>query len=183
MKRLILVIALLFSAEAALAEVPFQFAAPNLRTPDDPIVNGVRLAIFHGKNQSVRGADFGIGSLSETGTFSGFSAILGIGKLTGDMKGFASALVNIHSGSDTGVNAAFFNQIHTLKSGANIGFVNIADGFTMIDLGGLNLSDSSTVQVGFLNVTKKITGVQIGFLNIAENGFLPVFPFFNFPKN
>ena len=34
-----------------------------------------------------------------------------------------------------------------------------------------------------INVTKTIKGVQLGFLNLAENGFLPVFPFFNFPKN
>ena len=52
----------------------------------------------------------------------------------------------------------------------------------MVDLGGLNVSDSSSAQLGFLNITKKLTGVQIGFLNIAENGFLPMFPIFNFPK-
>ena len=46
-----------------------------------------------------------------------------------------------------------------------------------------HVSDSSTVQLGFVNVTQRIKGVQIGFLNVASNGFLPVFPFFNFPKN
>jgi hypothetical protein len=64
-----------------------------------------------------------------------------------------------------------------------VGFVNIADGATMVDVGGLNVSNRSTAQVGFINVTKQITGFQFGFLNIAENGFLPVFPIFNFPKN
>ena len=53
----------------------------------------------------------------------------------------------------------------------------------MVDVGGVNVSERSTVQLGFLNITQKIRGVQIGFLNIAENGFLPMFPFFNFPKN
>ena len=38
-------------------------------------------------------------------------------------------------------------------------------------------------RLGFVNVTRKIENVQIGFLNFAENGFLPVFPFFNLPKN
>ena len=52
-----------------------------------------------------------------------------------------------------------------------------------IDLGGLNVSDRSTVQLGFINITQRIEGVQLGFINLAENGFLPVFPFFNFPKN
>jgi hypothetical protein len=183
MKRLILVFSLLVFSEAALAETPFQFAAPNLRAPDDPDVNGIRFAVIHGKNQSVRGVDLGLLSLSETSNLSGFSAVLGMGKLNGDMSGLATGLINVHTGKDTGVNAAFVNRINTVESGANVGFVNIADGYTMVDLGGLNVSDRSSVQLGFLNVTKKLTGIQIGFLNLAENGFLPMFPFFNFPKN
>jgi hypothetical protein len=183
MKRLILVFSLLVFSEAALAETPFQFAAPNLRAPDDPDVNGIRFAVIHGKNQSVRGVDLGLLSLSETSNLSGFSAVLGMGKLNGDMSGLATGLINVHTGKDTGVNAAFVNRINTVESGANVGFVNIADGYTMVDLGGLNVSDRSSVQLGFLNVTKKLTGIQIGFLNLAENGFLPMFPSFNFPKN
>ena len=183
MKRLLLVFALLVFSESAFAEVPFQFSAPNLRAPDDPDVNGIRLALLHGENHSVRGVDLGVLSLSETQTLVGFSAVVGMSKLTGDMSGLASGLINVHSGKDTGVNAGFVNRINTLESGANVGFVNIADGYSMVDVGGLNLSDGSAVQLGFLNVTKKLTGVQIGFLNLAENGFLPFFPFFNFPKN
>ena len=183
MKRLILVFSLLLSSEAALAETPFQFAAPNLRAPDDPNVSGIRFALFHGKNQSVRGIDLGLFSLSETSNLTGFSGVFGMGRLNGDLSGCASGLINVHAGQDTGVNAAFLNRVNTVKSGANVGFVNIADGYTMVDLGGLNVSDRSTVQLGFLNVTRKLTGVQIGFLNLAENGFLPMFPFFNFPKN
>jgi hypothetical protein len=182
-QRLILILSLLVSSQAALAETPFQFAAPNLRAPDDPNVSGVRFTVIHGVNQSVRGVDFGLLSLSETANLTGFSAILGVGKLTGNMSGLASSLVNVHTGKDTGVNAAFINRVNTVESGANIGFVNIADGYTMVDLGGLNVSNGSSVQLGFLNVTKKLKGVQIGFLNLAENGFLPMFPFFNFPKS
>jgi hypothetical protein len=182
MKRIILVLSLLVFSEAALAETPFQFAAPNLRAPDDPNVSGIRFAVIHGKNQSVRGVDLGLFSLSETRNLSGLSAVLGMGKLNGDMSGCATGLINVHTGRDTGVNAAFVNRINTLESGANLGFVNVSDGYTMLDLGGLNVSDRSSVQLGFINVTRKITGVQIGLLNLAENGFLPMFPFFNFPK-
>jgi hypothetical protein len=180
---MILVLLLLVFAKAALAETPFQFAAPNLRAPDDPHVNGIRFAVIHGRNQRVRGVDLGFLSVSETRDLSGFSAVLGMGKLDGDLRGCASSIINLHDGKDTGVNLAFVNQINTLESGANIGFLNIADGYTMLDLGGLNVSDRSSVQLGFLNVTKELRGVQIGFLNFAENGFLPLFPFFNFPKN
>ena len=61
--------------------------------------------------------------------------------------------------------------------------MNIADGATLVDVGGLNVSERSTAQLGFINFTKEITGFQFGFLNFAENGFLPFFPIFNFPKN
>jgi hypothetical protein len=180
---MILVLSLLVFAEAALAETPFQFAAPNLRAPDDPNVSGIRFAVLHGKNQSVRGVDLGLLSLSETTNLSGLSLVFGMGKLNGDMSGWASAFINVHTGKDTGLNAALVNRINTLESGANIGFVNVADGYTMLDLGGVNVSERSSVQLGFLNVTKKLTGVQIGFLNVAENGFLPMFPILNFPRD
>jgi hypothetical protein len=181
MKSLMIVLALLVCSPA-LADTPFQFAAPNVRAPDDPAVSGMRLSFFHGTNDRVRGVDFGILSLSETKHLSGFSAVVGMGKLDGPMNGLASGLINVHTGIDRGVNAAFINRVNTMQAGANIGFVNVADDYTMVDIGGLNVSDSSTVQVGFLNVTKRIKSVQIGFLNVAENGFLPVFPIFNFPK-
>jgi hypothetical protein len=182
-KSLILVVSFLAFSESAFAGAAFQFAAPGVRAPDDPNVNGLRFSVIHGSNQTIRGADFGLVSLSETGDLFGFSAVLGMGRLSGNMTGCATGLVNVHTGIDTGVNVGAVNRINTLKNGANIAMVNIADGFTRVDVGGLNVSESSTVQVGFLNVTKRIDAVQIGFLNVAENGFLPVFPFFNFPKN
>ena len=147
-------------------------------------MNGIRISIFHGKNRSVRGLDLGLLSLSETSNLSGVGLVLGMGKVTGGMSGGAAfSLINIHTGRDTGLNAAFVDRINSAESAVDVGFVNIADGTTMLDVGGLNVSNSSTVQLGFINATKKIRGFQFGFVNIAENGFLPVFPIFNFPKN
>ena len=184
MKRMILCFFLLVYANMASAETPFQFAAPNHQSPKDPNVNGVRLSILHGKNQSIRGLDLGLLSLSETSNLSGLALVLGMGKVTGEMSGGAAiSLINVHTGRDSGLNAAFINRISTGESVVNVGFVNIADGTTMLDLGGLNVSDRSTVQLGFINITKKITSFQFGFVNIAEDGFLPWFPIFNFPKN
>ena len=183
MRRLVLCFALLVCANLASAETPFQLGVPNNNAPDDPDVNGVRLSIFYGKNRSVRGLDLGLLSLSETSSLSGVAFVLGMGKVTGEMSGGAAfSLINIHTGRDRGLNAAFINRINSAESAVDVGFVNIADGATMLDVGGLNVSDSSTAQLGFINVTKKITGFQFGFVNIAENGFLPVFPIFNFPK-
>ena len=184
MKRTILGFVFLVSANLASAETPFQFSAPNHQSPKDPNVNGVRLSILHGKNQSVRGLDLGLLSLSETSNLSGAGLVLGMGKVTREMSGGAAiSLINVHTGSDTGLNAAFVNRIHVAEHAVDFGFVNIADATTLVDVGGLNVSNRSTVQLGFINVTKKITGVQIGFVNVAENGFLPMFPIFNFPKN
>ncbi len=184
MKRMVLCCFFLAYANMASAETAFQFAAPNIQAPEDPDVNGVRFSILHGRNQSVRGLDLGLLSLSETSNLSGLSLVLGISKVTDEMSGGASiSLINLHTGSDTGVNAAFLNLIHSAENALNFGFVNIADGGTLVDVGGLNVSERSVVQVGFINVTKEITSFQFGFLNIAENGFLPWFPIFNFPQN
>jgi hypothetical protein len=96
--------------------------------------------------------------------------------------GAAFALINFHTGKDTGLNAAFINKLNSADGAVTVGFVNIADGTTMVDVGGLNISDRSTAQIGFINGTKELKGFQFGFVNMAENGFLPVFPIFNFPK-
>lgn len=183
MKRVILFLAVLLYANTALAQASFQFTAPNLRAPDDPDVNGVRLSLFHGKNQSVRGFDLGLLSLSETTQLSGLSLVAGVGRVTGEMSGGAAfSLVNYHTGRDSGVNGAFINKLNDTEHAFNVSFLNIADGSTLVDLGGLNISNRSMAQIGFVNVTREIRSFQFGFLNIARNGFLPVFPIINFPK-
>jgi hypothetical protein len=183
MKRVILALALLIHANLAFAEVPVQLSVPNGRAPDDPNVNGIRISLFHGRNESVRGVDLGLLSVSETRNLSGLGLVAGMGKVTGDMTGGAAiSLINIHDGRDAGLNAAFINRLGSPEKAVNIGFVQIADGETLLDIGGVNVSDRSTVQLGFVNVTDEITGFQFGFVNIASNGFLPFFPIFNFPK-
>ena len=166
------------------AETGGQFAAPGIRAPSDPDVNGVRFSVLYGKNDSVRGLDIGLLSISETKTLSGVGLVLGIGKVTGEMDGGAHfSLINIHTGRDSGLNAAFINKLNEADGAVDIGFVNIADGETLLDIGGLNVSKSSTAQIGFINITDEIKGFQLGFINIAKNGFLPIFPFFNFAKD
>ena len=169
-------------AAPALGETSIQFQAFGAQAPQDPDVNGARISLFYGKNESVRGFDLGIASLSEARKSSGFSMIWGLSRVTGESSGLASALVNIHTGQDTGLNAAFINIIKTMKSGINVGFVNVTDGFSHVDLSGMGISKKSKIQLGFINLTQEIETVQIGFLNFADNGFLPFFPLFNFPK-
>lgn len=170
-------------ANPACAETAFQFSAAGVQAPADPNVDGCRLSLFYGSNSSVRGVDLGLASLSESTSSSGFRAILGIHRVTGRSSGLALSLVNYHSGQDSGANLAFINRVKNVASGVNLGFVNVTDGASDVDISGLGMSRSSNVQVGFINVTRRIDSVQIGFLNFAENGFFPVFPFFNIPKN
>jgi hypothetical protein len=183
MKRLALALSFLcLLATPALAQTSFQFSAAGAQAPSDPIVDGFRIALFYGKNESVSGFDLGIASLSESRNSSGFSMIWGLGKVTGRSSGLASGFVNLHTGEDSGVNAAFINSVKSMQNGVNIGFVNVTDGFSNVDISGIGISKRSNVQLGFVNVTQKIESVQIGFLNFAENGIFPVFPFFNIPK-
>ncbi len=179
---ILLAFSMLITSSLASAETVAQFAAGGFRGPDDPNVNGFRFTLIYGENDHMSGFDMGILSLNESQSFSGFTLILGLHKLNGNMDGGAAfSLVNIHDGNDTGLNAAFVNKVNDATGAANLGFVNIASGTSLLDIGGLNLAKASTAQIGFVNIATELKGFQFGLLNIAENGFLPVFPIFNFP--
>jgi hypothetical protein len=183
-KSLAFAFVLLFVATAAAAETGFQLAVPNVNVPNDPHVSGLRLSVLHGKNESMRGVDFGALSVSETGRASGVAFIGGVHYVRQAMQsGAAFSLVNYHKGRDSGMNGAFINLLHDTSNAFNVGFITYASGATMLDLGGINISRSSTVQIGFLNVTDRIKSFQFGFLNMADNGFFPIFPVFYFPRN
>jgi len=64
----------------------------------------------------------------------------------------------------------------------NIGLANIGLGESLIDIGLVNYSESTSFQVGFINATKKLDGLQVGLINYAENGVVPVLPIINFKK-
>jgi hypothetical protein len=179
----LLTFAILMTSGIASADATAQFAAGGFRAPDDPNVNGFRFALLYGENERMSGLDMGIFSLNQSVNLSGVSLIFGLHKLNGDMTGGAAfSLVNIHDGNDSGLNAAFVNKVNNAEGAVDLGFVNIADGTTLVDIGALNMAKASTAQLGFINIATELKGFQIGFINIAENGFLPVFPFFNFPK-
>lgn len=178
----IAIISVLLCASAASAAAPFQLAMPRVQAPRDPDVEGVRLVLLYGENVRVTGLDLGLAALSEAKVQSGLTLNLGVSIVHGTSSGAPIALVNVHRGHDRGVNFAFVNAVETAKTGANVGFVNITSRASAVDIGGLNVSEESSTQIGMLNVTREIRGLQIGLLNFAGNGFLPVFPLFNYPK-
>jgi hypothetical protein len=178
-----LMISLLCSAAMASADASAQFSTVAFRAPNEGNINGIRFSVLHGENSRMSGLDLGFVALSQSDSLSGAAFVFGAHKLTGAMDGGAAfSLVNLHSGNDTGLNAAFFNKLNNAEGAVDFGFVNIADGTTLVDIGCFNMAKESKVQLGFINVANEITGLQLGFLNVADNGFFPVFPFFNFPK-
>jgi hypothetical protein len=182
MKRLLFALFPLFVAGAALADTPVQFATINANFPSDPDVRGVRFSVLHGRNESMRGIDFGLLSLSETSRASGVAFIAGVHHVTQEMSGgVVFSVMNYHTSRDSGFNGGFVNVLQDTPGAFNLGFVTFAEGETLVDLGGVNMSSSSTAQIGFINFTERLEAFQFGFLNFAENGFLPIFPVFNFP--
>ena len=182
MKRILLALAPLVLAGAAFAETGFQFAVPNVNLPSDPNVRGMRLSLLYGGNESTRGVDFGVLSYSSTSRAAGVAFIGGVHHVKQSMSNGASfSVINYHEGTDSGLNWAFVNILNDAGKALDLGFITYAEGPTLVDIGGINISKSSTVQVGFLNMTEHLKSFQFGFLNVAENGFLPIFPIFNFP--
>ena len=50
-----------------------------------------------------------------------------------------------------------------------------------VQAGAVNYTETAEgLQISVVNWTETLYGVQIGLLNFAKNGFLPIFPFFNF---
>ena len=62
----------------------------------------------------------------------------------------------------------------------NLGVLNF-DSMEGFQVGAVNnTSDGNPVQIGLFNTTFDGSPFQIGLLNINPNGFLPIFPFFNY---
>lgn len=178
----LLVLCLAAPLAGASAETGFQLGIPALNFPDDPRVDGLRLSLLYGKNERTEGLDLGFLSLSQSSERRGLALVLGMSRVTGGSYGLSLSLVNVHDGTDEGMNLAFMNVLGDTPDGFNSGIATVARGATGLDVSGFNMSQRSKVQVGFVNVTKEIETLQIGFFNFAENGFVPFFPLFNFPK-
>ncbi|HJO93211.1 MAG TPA: hypothetical protein QF753_07415 [Victivallales bacterium] len=83
-----------------------------------------------------------------------------------------------------GAQVALYGQ-GLVMEGAQVCLVNINKNVIGAQVGIYNGTDvmEQGAQVGIVNNAKKSDAIQIGLINIMENGFLPVFPFFNYPKS
>jgi hypothetical protein len=67
--------------------------------------------------------------------------------------------------------------------GSQTAFVSISEDSEFTQGGFVNIATSCKgTQWGFINFAKDTEGLQIGLINVMDNGWLPVFIFFNFSK-
>ncbi|MEJ2139873.1 MAG: phaC PHA synthase [Gammaproteobacteria bacterium] len=178
----LLVAALPFSAYAADdGTTPFQFSFFNVNAPEGDVV-GVHLSTIYGKTGNVTGWEWPLLAFSDTASMKGLSFspfLVSANRVRGDMTGVTLGVFTVQEGQSTGVNLNAVNITNNVN-GLNWSFANISSGYTVADVGFLNISKKSNFQFSAVNITDQLEGLQIGLLNCAKNGFLPCFVFFNF---
>ena len=178
------VAAVLLSPALHARQTPVMFSTiDGFNVPNAENVTGVRLALFHGRVNQLKGLDVAAFGLSETNKTTGVNLnFFGAAKVNQEMKGASLGIVNWQEGNTVGANVGAVNLTNNVK-GANVSFVNYSTGHTVVDVGAVSFSQQSTVQVGLFNKTAQLDGIQIGLLNCADNGFFKCFPFVNWSKD
>lgn len=178
------VAAVLLSPALQARQTPVMFSTiDGFNVPNAENVTGVRLALFHGRVNQLKGLDVAAFGLSETNKTTGVNLnFFGAAKVNQEMKGASLGIVNWQEGNTVGANVGAVNLTNNVK-GANVSFVNYSTGHTVVDVGAVSFSQQSTVQVGLFNKTAQLDGIQIGLLNCADNGFFKCFPFVNWSKD
>lgn len=130
--------------------------------PANESVAGLRLSLFHARNENVTGFDWvWLGLHQTTGDFVGVAFVgLALSVVDGSMTGWQATLGNRAKGGMTGLQSGILNWNGRQSTGAQFGVVNIADEFT-------------GVQIGLVNYTRRMKGVQIGLANFITEGPLP----------
>ncbi len=110
------------------------------------------------------------------------NVILGVNR---DVTGFdLSGLVNKVDGDCTGAQiAGLHNSVEGRLRGVQIaGFVSFASEGSGVQIAPFlaHATKFSGFQLGLFTFADEMKGLQLGLLNFNENGFLPVFPLFNF---
>ena len=198
---LMLSVTSMFLTLSAFAWTPVQFSCFEgvKNFPNSTEVNGVKIGIpfsanYWGPSQIVNGLEVGL--FTETFNSTGLQfAVININ--TTQCTGMQLAGANI-SQRFKGFQLAVYNEIMD-STGVQLGFTNTAKyNSKAIQIGGINNAADKTdgVQIGAINTSYAFKGVQIGVINTSfrkssdslqfglinfmEDGFLPVFPFFNF---
>jgi len=184
------------------AERPFNAALvdPVQIFDDTDDISGLRLNLFYGKNESVKGLDLGIGvghSKSEfkgVGIHYGANLVQGQGSglqlanvaniVIGDFSGVQFAGCNFLQGGGKGLQLGYVQIVQEDYSGIELGIVNMVYGnYDGVQLGVVNYvgDNFKGLQFGLVNIGGIEKGLQIGLVNVNKNKDpLPFFPFVNF---
>ena len=147
---------------------PFQLAiapgAAQVFSKETP-VHGLRISVLYGIQSEVVGLDVGL--FNQTDSMTGIG--VGLCNMTqGNGAGIQlGAGCSDVEGDFVGIQAGLFNQVRGQISGFQVGLANGAESGTGL-------------MIGLVNRTDSMRGLQIGVLNWNKNGFLPLFPIFNF---
>jgi hypothetical protein len=135
---------------------------------EDTSVSGFRLNVFLGVNRDVTGFDL--------------SAVAG--HTLGTQRGVQLGLVNQVLGDCTGAQtAALGTSVEGRLRGVQIaGLVSLASEGSGVQIAPFlaHATEFSGFQLGLFTSAGEMKGLQLGLLNFNENGFLPIFPLFNF---
>jgi hypothetical protein len=146
---------------------PFQVAiAPGIQlfSQDVPIW-GLDLNLFYGSQQTVFGLTVGF-----------------MNKVSEDLSGFGVGGINVANENATGIQVGAANGVNGRFRGLQLAILNINEGtLEGAQFGATNATeDGSGFQLGVYNHATSLKGLQVGLINVNKNGFLPVFPIFNF---
>jgi hypothetical protein len=202
-KKIVLLLSVtsMFLTLNAFAWTPIQFSCFDgvKNYPNSSTVNGLKLGIpfsanYWGKSQVVNGLELGIFTITNG---SNGLQLAAVNIDMTDCTGMQLSGANI-SKKFTGFQTGIYNEVNQ-STAVQLGGVNTAKfNSSAVQVGVINnnADTSSGTQVGILNVGYGFKGVQVGLfngsfqrdssslqfglLNYMEDGFLPVFPFFNF---
>ena len=144
-----------FAGTRTQESTPIQFSLwPHMQWPKNENVHGLGLGIVpFGDKTHVIGASIGFADITKNVRGAQLGFYSNGDLIEGAQGGFVNFNKNVEGGQ-----SALYNQTDEL-CGLQLGLVNRCKG------------------------KGKRFGLQIGLVNIMKNGFLPIFPFFNFSKN
>ncbi|MBW2420384.1 MAG: hypothetical protein JRH19_17720 [Deltaproteobacteria bacterium] len=170
------VMLLLASSMEARAEAPpsaavqLAFLDPIQTIEQERSIRGMRLCLLRGANQGLTGVDV--------------SAVATVTQ--GSMRGLQIAVANQVSGGVTGLQlGAFMNEVGGDLRGVQLSAVTSqVSGGTGVQIATVyaDVKQLKGLQVGIVTHAEELHGLQLGLLNFNKNGFLPVFPIFNFGR-
>jgi hypothetical protein len=125
-------------------------------------IYGLKLDVWHGINEHVRGVEMGI--FGDATDFAGLQ-IHGANVVQEKTTGLQIGIIN-RARDASGLAVGGLNQTDSLQKGMAFGAVNVS-------------TEVKGLQLGLFNYCHSMTGVQLGLLNVITEKPMPIMPFMN----